>query len=121
MQNPHQAGALSVNSQKQGDAALVYSPAGHAELATQEPLVKNQLDPESMAPLVARIPLELDVTIPLPGFRVRNLLALAPGAVVESEWDNGSDLPLRAGHVTLAWTEFEVVDTTLAVRITRLA
>jgi hypothetical protein len=30
-------------------------------------------------------------------------------------------VPLGSGEVQLAWSEFEVVDTQLAVRITRLA
>lgn len=111
--------ALAAQAQTPADGALVPAQAGPAELAVQA--TTSELDAETMDPIVARIPIELDIAIPLPNFRVRNLLALAPGAVLESEWDNGSDLPLRAGHVTLAWAEFEVMDTTLAVRITRLA
>ena len=70
---------------------------------------------------VARLPVELDVAIPVREFRVRNLLALKPGEVIESQWANGEDLPLAAGEVQLAWSEFEVIDSELAVRITRLA
>jgi flagellar motor switch protein FliM len=54
-------------------------------------------------------------------FRVRNLLALQPGQVVETQWTHGEDMPLSAGEVQLAWSEFEVVDSVLAVRVTRLA
>jgi flagellar motor switch/type III secretory pathway protein FliN len=70
--------------------------------------------------LTARLPVELDVAIPLRGFRVRNLLALDTGTVVESQWGQGDDVPLGSGDVQLAWSEFEVVDTELAVRLTRL-
>ena len=70
---------------------------------------------------VARLPVELDVAVPVREFRMRNLLALAPGQVVESKWSHGDDLPLAAGEVQLAWSEFEVVETRLAVRVTRLA
>ncbi len=70
---------------------------------------------------VARLLVELDVAVPVRAFRVRNLLALAPGHVIESQWGLGSDMPLAAGEVQLAWTEFEVVETRLAVRVTRLA
>jgi hypothetical protein len=62
----------------------------------------------------------VDVAIPLRGFRVRNLLALDTGTVVESQWGPGEDVPLGSGDVQLAWSEFEVVDTQLAVRLTRL-
>ena len=70
---------------------------------------------------VARLPVELDVSIPLREFRVRDLLALEPGRLIESEWNNGVDLPLKAGAVQLAWSEFEVIETELVVRLTRLA
>ena len=70
--------------------------------------------------LAARLPVELDVAVPLKDFRVRNLLALQPGTVVESQWSQGDDLPLGSGDVQLAWSEFEVVDSQLSVRLTRL-
>jgi len=68
-----------------------------------------------------RLPVELDIAVPVRDFRVRQLLALAPGHLIETQWVHGSDLPLAAGQVLLAWSEFEVVETRLAVRITRLA
>ena len=70
---------------------------------------------------IRRLPVELDVAVPVRDFRVRNLLALEPGQLIESGWGHGEDVPLAAGDVQLAWSEFEVVDTELAVRITRLA
>lgn len=69
---------------------------------------------------VARLPVELDVALAVRSFRVRNLLALEPGQIIETQWGNGQDLPLAAGGVQLAWSEFEVVDSQLAVRLTRL-
>ncbi len=70
---------------------------------------------------VARLPVELDVVVPIREFRVRHLLVLAPGQVIESSWRHGEDVPLAAGDVQLAWSEFEVIDAQLAVRVTRLA
>lgn len=67
------------------------------------------------------LPVTVNVAIPLRGFRLRNLLALAPGVLLESEWEQGEDLPLACGDVQLAWTEFEVIDVQLAARLTRLA
>jgi Type III flagellar switch regulator (C-ring) FliN C-term len=72
-------------------------------------------------PLIARLPIGLDSALPIPGFKVRNLIALTTGTVVETAWGHGDDLPLSAGGVQLAWCEFEVMDSRLAVRITRLA
>jgi flagellar motor switch protein FliM len=69
---------------------------------------------------VARLPVELDVAVPVRDFRVRNLLVLEPGQVIESQWSHGEDMPLASGAVQLAWSEFEVVDSQLAVRVTRL-
>lgn len=86
-------------------------------------LAERELVPPAMklsAP-VARMPVELDVAVPVRAFKVRNLLALETGQVIETEWGHDEDLPLAAGEVQLAWSEFEVMDTTLAVRVTRLA
>jgi flagellar motor switch protein FliN/FliY len=69
---------------------------------------------------VARLPVELDVSVAVREFRVRNLLALEPGQVIETQWGHGDDVPLASGEVQLAWSEFEVVDSQLAVRVTRL-
>jgi len=68
-----------------------------------------------------RLPVELDVAVAVRDFRVRNLLALEPGQVIETQWGHGQDVPLASGEVQLAWSEFEVVDSQLAVRLTRLA
>jgi flagellar motor switch protein FliM len=67
-----------------------------------------------------RLPVELEVAIPLRKFRVRNLLGLQTGVLVESQWVHGDDVPLGLTDVQLAWTEFDVVETQLAVRLTRL-
>jgi flagellar motor switch protein FliN/FliY len=98
----------AASSETPGDA-LVTSP--------------QSLEPElfiSPHALAGRLPVEVDVAIPLRGFRVRNLLALDTGTVVASQWVQGEDVPLGSGDVQLAWSEFEVVDTKLAVRLTRL-
>ena len=81
---------------------------------------QREAEPVFRAP-VSQLPVELGVTVPVREFRVRQLLALAPGQVIETQWGHGDDLPLAAGEVQLAWSEFEVVETRLAVRVTRLA
>jgi flagellar motor switch/type III secretory pathway protein FliN len=73
------------------------------------------------APQILLLPVELDVMVGVRNFRVRNLLALQPEALIESQWANGEAVPLAAGAVRVAWGEFEVVDNELAVRVTRLA
>lgn len=101
------------------------TPAGAAGGVSEESLVPSpQGAPAGAAipanPLAMRLPVELEVAIPLRDFRVRTLLALQAGALVESQWVHGEDVPLGSADVQLAWTEFDVVDTQLAVRLTRL-
>jgi flagellar motor switch protein FliM len=74
-----------------------------------------------LSPPLERLPVGLVVTVPVREFRVRHLLSMDPGALIETQWGHGEDLPLSSGDVQLAWSEFEVVDTRLAVRVTRLA
>jgi flagellar motor switch protein FliN/FliY len=113
---PKQAGA----PRKLPDAAVTPEIASEQALVPlPHPLAEEMEGMALTAPLV-RLPVELDVALPVRDFRVRNLLALEPGQVIETQWANGDDLPLSAGEVHLAWSEFEVIETQLAVRVTRL-
>jgi flagellar motor switch protein FliN len=69
---------------------------------------------------LSTLPVQLDVCIPLPSFRVADLVALKPGRVLGSVWGSTDDVPLWCGHIQMVWTEFEVVDQKIAVRVTRL-
>lgn len=82
------------------------------------PDAQPSIRPDSV---VAKLPVELEVGVPVRDFRVRNLLALEQGVIIPSHWNHAEDLPLSARYVQLAWTQFEIVDTALAARITRLA
>jgi len=94
--------------------------ADQAMVPSPHPPEKEEVEFLEPSSQVARLPVELDVSIPVRDFRVRSLLALAPGHLIETKWVHGEDVPLAAGKVQLAWSEFEVIDTGLAVRITRL-
>ena len=72
-------------------------------------------------PLLAQIPMLLTAGVPLPKFRVRDLLALKAGQTIESVASVSEDVPLMIGAVQLGWIEFEVVEMRMAVRLTRLA
>ena len=109
----------------QSQLSTMPSATSLAEIKTEAALAQASAElgmegPQLINPLVARLPVEIDVAVPVRGFRVRNLLALSAGTVVASKWMNGDDLPLGTRGAQLAWTEFEVVDQLLAVRITRL-
>jgi hypothetical protein len=96
-----------------GGTALLRRPDG----GPAEVVVDGKLQIER----IAGLPVQVDVRVPLPNFRVADLLSLAAGSVVASEWPSSEDIPLSCGDVHLVWTEFEVVDHTLAIRVTRLA
>ena len=64
---------------------------------------------------------ELTVDVPLPGFRVADVLGMARHAVLNSRWRVGDDVPLRINGELIAFGEFEVVGERLAVRLTELA
>ncbi|HUI76044.1 MAG TPA: FliM/FliN family flagellar motor C-terminal domain-containing protein [Candidatus Acidoferrum sp.] len=63
----------------------------------------------------------LSVDLALSTFTVRDLLRLAPGAVLESNNPSGADVPVVVNASIVGWAEFEVMGQRIAVRITELA
>jgi flagellar motor switch protein FliN/FliY len=63
----------------------------------------------------------LSVEIPVPGFTVSNLLGLECGRVIDTRWTVGEDVPLLINKVLIAWSEFEILNNHIAVRLTELA
>ena len=53
-------------------------------------------------------------------FRVRDLLALKEGQVIESLSPVTDDVPVKVGQAHLGWSEFEVLQQRMALRLTRL-
>jgi flagellar motor switch/type III secretory pathway protein FliN len=70
---------------------------------------------------VELLPCLLSVEIPVPGFTVSDLVHLECGRVIATRWTVGQDVPLRVNGELIAWSEFEVVQDHLAVRLTELA
>lgn len=66
-------------------------------------------------------PCLLSLEIPVTHFTVGDLLRLRPGSIVETSAHHTSDIPLRANGLLVGWTEFEVIGSRVAVRITELA
>ena len=54
---------------------------------------------------MAGLPMQLDVNIPVPDFRVKDLLALEKGTVLETHWSHTEDVPVWCGGVQLLWAE----------------
>jgi len=70
---------------------------------------------------VEAVPCRLSVEIPVPGFTVSDLVHLERGRIIATGWTVGQDVPLRVNGELIAWSEFEVVQDRLAVRLTELA
>lgn len=80
----------------------------------------SRIEEHSAWPVLSRLAITMTAEIPLRRFRIQDLLGLAEGQVFESVSSNTEDVPLRVGDVQLGWTEFEVVDQRIALRVTRL-
>lgn len=70
---------------------------------------------------VETLPCLLTVEISVPVFTVGDLVHLERGRIVATPWIVGQDVPLRVNDELVAWSEFEVVNNHLAVRLTELA
>jgi len=64
------------------------------------------------------LPCTLTLDLPVKGFTIGDLLTLATGSVIETACHHTSDVPLRVNQLLIGWTEFEVIGSRLAVRIT---
>jgi flagellar motor switch protein FliN/FliY len=95
-------------------------PAAPAKQNTEAPSMANVEDHPAW-PTLSRLPVTMTAQVALSRFKVRNLLGLTPGQVFETVSPDTEDVPLLAGGVQLGWTEFEVVEQKIALRLTRLA
>jgi len=69
---------------------------------------------------VLELQCELTVELPLPNFKIGDLLKLRQGSVVTARLRLGLDVPLRLNGAQIGWIEFEMVGERLAVRLTEL-
>jgi len=70
---------------------------------------------------VESLPCLLTIEVSVPGFTVADLVHLERGRVIATRWTVGQDVPFRINGELIAWSEFEVVQDRLAVRLTELA
>ncbi len=70
---------------------------------------------------IEALPCLLTIEISVPGFTVADLVHLERGRIIATRWTVGQDVPLRVNGELIAWSEFEVVQNRLAVRLTELA
>jgi flagellar motor switch protein FliN len=70
---------------------------------------------------VESLPCRLSVEIPVPDFTVADLVRLEPGRLIDTRWTVGADMPLDINGQLIAWSEFEILNNHVAVRLTELA
>jgi flagellar motor switch/type III secretory pathway protein FliN len=70
---------------------------------------------------VESLPCLLSVEIGVPGFTVGDLVELAANRLIDTRWTVGADVPLLINGELIAWSEFEIVNNHVAVRLTELA
>lgn len=105
-------------------AALVAqqpSPPPEPELEPTEIPEESLSLAEEIEARIADAPLLLEVRLPIRNLRVKDILALEKGKIYETAWPGDEDIPAGCGGVQLVWTEFEVLEKRLAVRVTRMA
>jgi flagellar motor switch protein FliN/FliY len=69
---------------------------------------------------LAQLRTSIRAEVALDSFTVRDLLAMKEGQVFESLSPATEDVPVKIGQVHVGWSEFEVLDHTMALRLTRL-
>jgi flagellar motor switch/type III secretory pathway protein FliN len=67
------------------------------------------------------LPCTLSLELPVVRFTIGDLLTLTTGSVVATSCHQTSDVPLRVNGLLIGWTEFDVIEDRLAVRITEQA
>jgi len=69
---------------------------------------------------VLALPCRVGVEVPVPVFTVGDLLGLCPGSVVRSSQKEGSPAFVQVNGQVIGWGEFDVVEETLAIRLTEM-
>jgi flagellar motor switch protein FliN/FliY len=88
------------------------------EAPVASPIAAPVVDPWAR---IEPLPCLLTVEISVPGFTVSDLVHLERGRIIATRWTVGQDVPLRVNGELIAWSEFEVAQNRLAVRLTELA
>ena len=70
--------------------------------------------------LLSQLRVTMRAGVALNRFKVRDLLSLKEGQVFESLSPGTEDIPLLVGQVQLGWSEFEILEQRMALRLTRL-
>jgi flagellar FliL protein len=90
--------------------------ANHTEASTD-----RSLGEEGKWSHVKGLPCRLTVEVPVPELTVARLLDLAPGAILDTDYEEGSQVPVLVNGEMIAWGEFDVLEESLAIPLTELA
>jgi len=114
---------MTVEASPAGELEKPAGLAGEAVKAALNPEVEGagECEEDERWRPVLGLPCELSVELPLPGFKIADLLRVRAGSVIAAHWRVGQDVPLRLNGTLIGWSEFEVVGDRLAVRLTELA
>jgi flagellar motor switch protein FliN/FliY len=104
---------IKAEAEKQG-----HTPAG-VTMSARKPWMMR-IEEHAGWPVLSKLTVPISAEIAFADFKVRDLLALKIGQVIASEWQETEDVPVTAGQVQVGWSEFEVVDQQLLIRLTRL-
>ena len=92
-----------------------------AEAPTTQTIGQPVSGEEAKWKQVEGLPCHVSIEVPVPGFRLQDLLALRSTSVVSSDRAITANLPFRVNGELIAWCEFEVLANRLSVRLTELA
>jgi flagellar motor switch/type III secretory pathway protein FliN len=92
-------------------------PAEPTPVAAPPPSVQV----EDLLDTMPWLPCNISLELPVVRFTIGDLLNLAKGSVVATACHQTSDVPVRVNGLLIGWTEFEVIEDRLAVRITEQA
>jgi flagellar motor switch protein FliN/FliY len=116
------AAPAAIDTGSQASASGTVTTTAITALPARETATEESLPEEPAGdPRLDRLPMQVDVVIRVHSFRVQDLLSMEKGTVVETIHEHTQDVPVRCGGALLLWSEFEVLDQRLAVRVTRLA
>jgi|SRR5437868_5265504 len=106
------ARAEGVRTRVTSPVQMLASESAEASSVAAGPREQDLLD------LMPWLPCTLTLELPVAKFTIAELLKLTPGSIVETACHHTSDVPLRVNGLLIGWTEFDVIDERLAVRIT---
>jgi flagellar motor switch/type III secretory pathway protein FliN len=66
------------------------------------------------------LPCRLSVELVIPHFTIGDLLRLEAGTIIDAQWDQNADVPLRVNGLVIGYAEFEVIGDKAGVRLTEL-